>query len=156
MNGSVFKHTGWGIVFVLSHVLIFQYLSIFGAVADPVLIFVIWLCTKHSRTKVILLAAVYGLLQDALFDVWGLFMFSKVLTVFVIYNALARFAERRLFLWQAFVVMWIIAVIHNIFFAALGSFVQSYSFSSPIFILLVVNSLYTALTGAALYIFKDY
>lgn len=156
MSGTALKHIGLGVIFVLSHVLLFQYLSIFGAIADPVLIYIIWLCSKYKRTQIILFAAFFGLLQDAFFDVWGLFMFSKVILVFTTYKYIARYTERRLLLWQILIVIFIIAFLHNFFFVAMDTVIQSYSLSNSIFILLFANSFYTAIIGGLLYIFKEY
>ena len=154
MNREVIKHIGIGIIFVLSHVLLFQYLSIFGAIADPLLIYILWLSMKYERTKVLLFAAGLGLFQDSLFDLWGLYMFSKTLLIFISYNLISRNSENRLLLWQIFFFIWVAAFVHNGLFLTLSSFIQTYTTGFSPIIFLLVSSLYTALTGALLYVFK--
>jgi len=154
MNREVFKHIGIGFLFVLSHVLLFQYLSIFGAIADPVLIYLLWLSMRYERTQVLLFAAGLGLLQDSLFDLWGLYMFSKTLLIFISYKVISRNSENRLLLWQIFFFIWVAAFIHNAFFLSLSSFIQTYTSGVSPILFLVLSSLYTALTGAVLFVFK--
>lgn len=154
MSKDTFKDIIIGLGFVLAEVLIFQHLSFFGATPDPLLIFVLWLTMKYDRAKLILMVAGLSFLQDALFDFWGLNMFSKTLLCFIAYNFLNRRKESRLLVWQIFLVIFMAAIFHNLIFLGLASFVDAYStgFSPIIFILL--NSLYTALLGSMLFIFK--
>lgn len=154
MKRDIIKHIGLGIVFVISHVFLFQYLRIFGTIADPVLIYLVWLCTKYNRTKVLLFAAGLGLLQDSLFDLWGLYMFSKTLLIFIAYNPLSRLSQNRLLTWQIFILLWGVAFIHNCFFLALGYFIQTYSIGLSPFLFILGSSFYTALVGVILYVLK--
>lgn len=155
MRGNTLKHIGLGVIFVLSHILLFQHLKIFGAIADPVLIFVVWLATQRDRTSTLIIAAGLGFFQDALFDVWGLYMFSKTLLAFLIYNTINKYTHKKLIIWQIFVIMLIIAVIHNLLFISLGSVIESYSIGISIVSFLVGNSIYTSIIAALLYIFKE-
>ena len=66
MRKNVIKHIGFGILFVLSQYLIFQYLTIFGALADPLLVFLMWIAVRYKRHEVLFFAAGLGLFQDAL------------------------------------------------------------------------------------------
>lgn len=154
MSKDTYKHILIGFGFILAEVFIFQHLSFFGATPDPLLIYVLWLAMKYDRVKLVLIVAGLSLLQDALFDYWGLHMFSKTLLCFMGFNFLNSKKESRLLIWQIFVVILIAAISHNFIFLGLASFVDAYStgFSPIIFIL--VNSLYTALLGSMLFIFK--
>ncbi len=155
MRSGTLKHIGLGILFVLSHLLLFQHLKIFNAYADPLLIFLVWLATKRKRTGTILFAAGLGLLQDALFDVWGLYMFAKTLLVFLTYNIINKYAQKNLIAWQVFLIMLVIAVIHNFFFIMLGSLIESYSIGISFFSYMFGNSVFTAVIAALLYVFKE-
>lgn len=154
MSKETFKDILIGFSFILAEVLIFQHLSFFGATADPLLIFVLWIAMKYDRVKLVLIVAGLSFIQDALFDFWGLNMFSKTLLCFMAFNFLNRRKENRLLIWQIFVVIFIAAIFHNLIFLGLTSFIDAYTtgFSPIIFILL--NSLYTALLGSILFIFK--
>ena len=154
MRNSLIKHIGIGIIFVLSQLLIFQYLSIFGTFVDPLLIFLLWIALRYKRHEVILFAALLGLFQDALFDVWGLNMFAKTLTLFLVYKVISSNSEVRLLLWQVFGFIFASAFIHNIFYLGFSSFLDVYNYSFSPIILLIGSSLYTALVGSILHILK--
>ncbi|MEX0722566.1 MAG: rod shape-determining protein MreD [Gracilimonas sp.] len=154
MSTETFKDILIGFIFIFAEVLIFQHLSFIGATPDPLLLYVLWLAMKYDRLKLVLIVAGLSLVQDALFDFWGLNMFSKTLLCFMIFNFVNRRKENRLLLWQIFVVILIASILHNLFFLALASFIDAYAtgFSPIIFIL--GSSLYTALIGTMLFIFK--
>lgn len=154
MSTDTYKDILIGFSFIIAEVLVFQHLSFFGATADPLLIFVLWIAMKYDRVKLVIMVAGLSLLQDALFDYWGLNMFSKTLLCFIAFNFLNRRKENRLLIWQIFLVIFIAAIFHNLIFLGLASIIDAYStgFSPIIFIL--INSLYTALLGSMLFIFK--
>lgn len=154
MRNNVLKHIGIGILFVLSQLLIFQYLTIFGASVDPLLIFLLWATLRYKRHEVLLFASALGLLQDSLFDVWGLNMFTKTITVFLVYKIISRNSEVKLLIWQVFGLICGAAVIHNIFYLGFSSFLDIYNYTFSPIILLIGTSLYTALIGSILYILK--
>lgn len=154
MTTDTYRDILIGFSFILAEVLVFQHLSFFGATADPLLIFILWISMKYDRVKLVLIVAGLSLLQDALFDYWGLNMFTKTLLCFIAFNFLNRRKENRLLIWQIFLVIFVAALFHNLIFLGLTSFIDAYStnFSPIIFVLL--NSLYTALLGSMLFIFK--
>lgn len=154
MNRRVLKHIGLGILFVLTHLLLFQYLTLFGAIADPLIVFLLWLCTRYDRPKALLFAAGFGLFQDMLFDVWGAYMFSKTLIVFITHHFIYKNSENRLMTWQVLLFVWAIAFIHNAFFLGFSNFIDIYSVSYTPVIFLLGSSFYTAVLGAMLFIFK--
>ncbi|MEX0721921.1 MAG: rod shape-determining protein MreD [Balneolaceae bacterium] len=155
MNATILKDFFIGLFFILLEVMIFQHLSFFGATPDPLLIYLLWLSLKYDRIKIVLFAAFLGLIQDAIFDYWGLYMFSKTLLFFMAYNFLNRRSESRLLLWQIFIVVFIAAFIHNSIFIGLSSFIESYAAGFIPIIFLLGNSLYTAALGSLLFIFKS-
>lgn len=143
-----------GIGFVLAEVLIFQHLPVFNATPDPLLVYLIWLALKYDRIKLVFFAALLGFLQDALFETWGLNMFSKTLLCFWAFNFLKRNSERQLITWQIFLIVYIAAIFHNLIFLGLSSFIEAYASGYFPVIFVLLNSLYTALIGTMIYIFK--
>lgn len=154
MSAETFKDFLIGLCFILAEVLIFQHLSLFGATPDPLLLYLLWLAMKYDRIKLVIFAAVLGLIQDSLFDFWGLNMFAKTLMCFAFFNFVNRRKEGRLLLWQIFLVIAVAAVFHNIIFLGLSSFIDAYTTGFIPIIFILGNSLYTALLGAMLFIFK--
>lgn len=160
MSKETVKDLLVGVGFVLVEVLIFQHLSFFGITADPLLIFILWIALKYERFQLILITAVLAFLQDALFDYWGLNLFAKTLMIFVIYNFISRWRESRLLLWQIFVVVFLAALFHNLLFIGLAgvvnlaSVINIYSVGLMPIIFVLGSSLYTALLGSMLFIFK--
>lgn len=154
MSSDTFKDLIIGLMFVLSEVLIFQHLNVFGVTPDLLLIYVLWLATKYERVKLILITALLAFIQDALFDFWGINVFSKTLLCFMLYNFISRNKEGRLLLWQIFAVLGIASVIHNVIFLGLSSFLDAYSTQFQPAIFVIGSSLYTATVGSMLFIFK--
>jgi rod shape-determining protein MreD len=151
---KILKHIGIGTLFVLSQLLIFQYLSLIGTVADVVLVFVLWTALRYERLEVLLFAAGFGLFQDAIFDTWGLNMFSKTITMFLVYKIVSKNSEVRLIIWQAFALVLGASFVHNIFYLGLTTFLNVYEYPFSPIILLVGSSLYTAVIGSILHILK--
>lgn len=154
MSTDTYKDILIGFSFILAEVFVFQHLSFFGATPDPLLIFVLWITMKYDRVKLILIVAGLSFFQDALFDYWGLNMFAKTLLCFMAFNFLNRRKENRLLIWQIFLVIFIAAISHNLIFLGLASFADIYSASFSPIIFIFLNSLYTALLGSILFIFK--
>ena len=154
MRNKLLKHIGIGIIFVLSQLLIFQHLSLFGTIADPVLVFILWTALRYERHEVLFFAAGFGFFQDLMFDTWGLNMFSKTITMFLIYKIVSRNMEVRLIVWQAFALIFGAAFIHNILYLGLSSFLNVYDYPFSPIILLIGSSLYTAVIGSILHILK--
>lgn len=154
MSGQLFKDLGIGIIFVISQVLFFQHLSVFNTTADPIIFYLLWLASKYERPKLLFIAAFLGLFQDALFDFWGMFMFSKVLLVFLLFNFVKRKSEVKLLLWQIFIFILIAAIIHNIIFMSLSSFFDAYSTNLSPFLLIIGNAIYTAVVGSLIFVFR--
>lgn len=154
MSSETLKDLLIGISFILAEVLIFQHLSLFGAIPDPLLIYLLWMALRYDRVKLVLFAALLGLMQDALFDFWGINMFAKTLLCFLAYNFLNRRVEGRLVIWQVFLVIAVSALFHNLVFLGLSSFIEAYTTGFSPIIFVIGNSLYTALLGSMLFIFK--
>lgn len=154
MSTGIIKDFLLGLFFIFLEVVIFQHLTFFGINPDPLLIYLLWLSLKYDRFNIIIFAAVLGFVQDALFDYWGLNMFSKTLLFFMFYKLLNRFSNKRLLIWQVAVIILGVSLIHNIFFLGLSNFSNVYATGSVPILFLFGNSLYTAVLGSMLFIFK--
>ena len=154
MSSKLARHLAYGLFFILLDVLFFQHLKIFGASIDPVLFFLLWLIQKYDRTQLIIFTAVLALIQDAFFDFWGIMMFSKSLTLFIVYNFIRRRSEAQLLLWQIFLIILAAAFIHNIILFVLSSFFSAYAAGYSPFTIIIGNSIYTASIGILIYIFR--
>ncbi|MFV1883689.1 MAG: rod shape-determining protein MreD [Balneola sp.] len=154
MNRELIKDLGLGVVFVIVQVLFFQHLSIFGVSADPITFYLLWLVARYDRPQLLFIAAFLGFLQDALFDFWGMYMFSKTLLVFLFYSFVKRRSEIQLLLWQIFIFILSAAFVHNIIFIVLSSFFDAYATGySPVFFV-IGNAIYTAVIGALIFVFR--
>ena len=155
MNNQLLRHILFGIFFVLLDVLFFQHLSIFSSTADPLLCYLLWIIQKYERVPILIMTASFALLQDAFFDFWGIMMFSKTLTIFLVYTFVRRRSEAQLLLWQIFLIIFMSAFIHNIILFVLSSFFIAFATSYSPFAIIIGNTLYTALIGLLIYIFKN-
>jgi len=145
----------YGLGIVAIQVILFRHLRIFGAQADLVLIFVLWICTKKDKTFCLLLAASLSFMQDAMTDLWGLNMFSKTLLVFILHGYFNRISQNRLIFWQVFLIIFSSAMLHNFFLFGVSSFSELYSAEHILWSFLLISPLFTALTGSFLHIVKE-
>jgi hypothetical protein len=154
MNSELAKDLTNGFFFIFLEVIFFQHLSIFGASIDPILFYAIWLVQRYERTKLLLFLAILAFFQDAMFDFWGLSVFSKTLTFFILYNIIKKKAETQLQFWQIFMIIGFTAFLNNIILFSYGSFFKLYAIDHSSLILIFGNSVYTALVGLLIYIFR--
>jgi len=143
-----------GIICVLLQVSIFRHLRIFGTSADIVLIYLLWIMTVRDRTTAIWTAATLGLLQDALLDLWGLNMFAKVAIAFFGYNMMPKQSGSRLLTGQIFLMVLMFSIAHNLLFLLAASFIESYAIESLFWYMLLIGSLYTAITASIVHLFR--
>lgn len=144
---------GLGIVGIQTVLL--RHLEIFGAEADLVLVFLLWICTKREKTDALLFAAFLGFLQDAMTDLWGLHMFSKTLLIFILHGYLKRNSNTRYIFWQVFLLIVWMAFIHNLIFYGVSLFAGLYTSGSFLWSLLLVSPVFTALVGSFLHLVRE-
>lgn len=154
MSGELLKDFLIGIIFGVAQVLFFQHLTVFGTTADPITFYLLWLVAKYDRPKLLVIAALLGLFQDALFDFWGMYMFSKTLLVFLFYSFVKRRSEVQLLLWQIFAFIFIAALVHNIIFIGLSSFFDAYASNYSPILSTLGNAIYTAVVGSLIFVFR--
>lgn len=150
IKSDLLKATLIGLGMVAIQIILLRHLTIFDAESDLVLLFIIWACRNNSKTECLILAATLGFTQDALTDFWGINMFAKVLTVFIVHGFLNRTSGNRFLLWQIYLMIFVIAFIHNSFFFVVSTFSELYASDFVIWSLLLVSSLFTALVGSFL------
>lgn len=155
MSSSILRHIFLAFLALASQIMLFRHLRIFGAEADVILIFVIWLMSAHNRTTVLIFAAVLGLFQDAMLDLWGLNMFSKVLMVMMFYNFVPKADDPKQPFARFFVIFAGLTFFHNVILVLLASFIQSLSASAVIGRVLIGNTLFTSLTGSFIHTIKE-
>jgi rod shape-determining protein MreD len=144
-----------GLGMVVIQVVLFRNLRVFDAEADLVLIFILWMCTQRSKTESLLFAALFGLLQDSMSDLWGLNMFSKTLIVFILHTYLNRISENRFIFWQIFLIVLASAFLHNLIFFTVSLFAETYASSYIVWSLLLASSFFTALLGSFLHLVRN-
>lgn len=148
------RHFFIGLGFLGIQVILLRHLKVYGAEADLILVYLLWLCTQKSRTEALLFAAVLGLMQDAMTDLWGLNMFSKTLLVFLAHNYLKKISEHRFILWQIFIILLVTSLLHNAMIILLSLFSELYTTGTVLLPILIGGSIYTALAGSFIYLVR--
>lgn len=155
IRSDLLRYTLLGIGAVAIQVILLRHLTVFDAQSDLVLLFTLWISTKRSKTEVILLTAFVAFFQDALTDLWGLNLFTKVLTVFILYNFLNRTSEKQFLAWQIFLIVLGASFLHNIIFYIVSSLTGTYASEYVVLSLLLVSSLFTAVLGSFLHLVRS-
>lgn len=154
MRSDILRYVLLGIGAVAIQVILLRHLTVFNAQSDLVFLFTLWVCTKRSKTEVILLTAFVAFFQDALTDLWGLNLFTKVLTVFILHNFLARSSENQFLFWQIFLAVLGASFLHNIIFYIVSSLTGTYASEFVVVSLLLVSSIFTAVLGSFLHLVR--
>jgi rod shape-determining protein MreD len=155
MNLDKIKEFLFGFLILLAQIILFRHLTFIGSQPDLVLLFTIWLMTREDRTSVILIAAGLAFLQDAFLDLWGLNMFAKTAIAFFAYRFVPKVEEHRLLIWQAFTLIFVIALFHNLIFVGFSFFIEVYTGEYSFWSLLFGNTLYTTVVGTLIYLFRS-
>lgn len=144
-----------GAVMLLAQMLLFQNLPILGARPDVVLMFTIWLASRQEKLPSLLYVALFSFLFDVLLDLWGLHLFSNTLILLIGHRFLNDLGGRSLLSWQLFVVILVVALLKSIIFLSTSLFIERLAPGSVFWTQLVVTSLYTALAGVVIQIFRS-
>ena len=155
MRSDILKFILLGLGAVAVQIVLLRHLTIYNAQSDLVLLYVLWICTKKSKTEVLLLSAFVAILQDAFTDLWGLHLFTKVFTVFVLHNFLNRTSENQFLIWQIFLIVLGASFLHNIIFYIVSSFTGTYASEYVVISLLLVSTLFTAVLGSFLHLVRS-
>lgn len=139
---------------VLIQSVLLRHLTIFGAEPDLVFLFLLWLCRSRNRTTVLLFTLYTAFLQDMLADLWGIHLFSKTLTLFILHNYLHRISQTKFYFWQVSAVVFFSTLILSLIYSGMALFSELYASGTFLWIQILVSALYTALLGSFLYIVK--
>lgn len=143
-----------GLGFVALQIVMFRHLKIWEMQPDLVLIYILWLITQRDRTTCLIMTAGLALVQDALLDMWGLNMFSKILLTFITYNFIPKSSDVRLLIGQIFLTVLIASMVHNIIFLGLNIIVESYSAELLFWRQWIGNAIYTAIVASFIHLFR--
>lgn len=143
---------GIGMIFI--QIVLFKNLRVFAGEVDLILIYIIWLCTKQTKTESLILGALLALFQDAFTDLWGLNVFSKTVTIFILHSYLNRISENRFIFWQVFLIVLGVAFLHNLMFFGLTLFTETYASAYVFVSLTIVSPLMTAVVGSFLHLVR--
>lgn len=154
IRSELLRYTLYGIGAVAIQVILLRHLTIFDAQSDLVLLFTLWICTLRNKTEAILITAFAAFFQDALTDLWGLNLFSKVLTVFILHNFLSRTSENQFLVWQVFLIVLGASILHNIIFYIVSSLTGTYASEYVVISLILVSSIFTAVLGSFLHLVR--
>lgn len=155
MRSDILRYTLLGIGAVAIQVILLRHLTVFNAQSDLVLLFTLWICTRRDKTEVILLTAFVAFFQDALTDLWGLNLFTKVLTVFILHNFLNRTSENKFLVWQIFLIVLGASFLHNIIFYIVSSLTGTFASEFVVISLLLVSTVFTAVLGSFLHLVRS-
>jgi rod shape-determining protein MreD len=154
VNRSYFIDIALGIVFVILQVVFFRHLMLFGMYPDVVLIFLLWYMKGRTRTAAVLMAFFTGFLQDALLDLWGLNLISKILLAFFAQPFIDENMQGRNEIPRVITVVFLAAVIHNLIFLLLSFAVKEYSAELLFWRHWLGNAVFTAIIAGILQFFK--
>lgn len=147
---------GRGFAAIALQILIFQHLTIFSIQADIVLAYLVWAAANRNRNSVVLLAALLGFTFDALMDTWGVHMFTKTLTVFVVFNFVPKENENKLGWMEVSTTVLVVALLHQALLLTLVNFAELYTHAGHFWKILIGSSIYTGLTAGFFNLFRNY
>lgn len=156
MRGELVRDILWGFVFLLLQLVVFRHLSIFGMQIDAVLIYCLFQVNRRNRATSILTCAFFGLMQDAFLDLWGLNLFSKTLTAYVLTFFVRATEEVRMPTIQVFLAVFLACILHNLAFLGVAYFSENYAVQVLFWQHLLGSSLYTSVVATLLHLFHRY
>ena len=144
----VFRAFLTGLLCVTLQWLVLGRLKLWGAYPDIVLLYIAWLAFTNGKRYGATAGFLLGFLMDALYGTWGIQMFVKTLVGFMV--GLFQLKDRDSMLIrpdQAFLVGFVISLLHNGLFVAL--IVLDSGARNPFFILSFwpIAALYTAVVA---------
>ncbi len=152
----VLRYVLIGLFLVLVQWLVLGRLTVFGVYPDAPLLFVAWLALRFGRKVGTTAGFLTGLLMDVVTGLWGLHMFVKTLTGFLV--GLFPASERETLLiqpQQAFMGSLVIALLHNGLFVILLALMMGTRNTFMIAGLWLGGALYTALLGLLATLFAN-
>ncbi len=154
MNKSYWLDILGGFFALALQLLMFRHLSFWGIQPDAVLLYLIWLTSRQSRTTCIIMAAGTGLLADILLDTWGISMFSKTLVILLSYKILNSQIENILQTREVFVIVVLMSLLYFAVYFLMASFAGIYSLDLYFWRYWIGSSIYTAVLGSLFYMLR--
>lgn len=155
MKSDLLKFGIIGLAAVLLQLLIFRHLGYHFMEPDFTLVILVWCIATQSRTHSLLFAAYLGFLNDFFLDLWGLHLMAKTATTLLLYTFVPRINEARLFFTQAFLLLFVISLIHNFILLMAAWFTDNYTMENIILPVLIGGSLLTSVLGSAVYMLRE-
>lgn len=156
MRGELVRDLMWGFFFLLLQLALFRHLSMFGMQIDAVLIYCLYQVNRREHTTAILTCAFFGLMQDAFLDLWGLNLFSKTLTAYILTYFVRATEEVRMPTIQVFLAVLLATILHNLIFLGVAYFSEGHAIQVVFWQHLIGSSLYTAVVATLLHLFHRY
>lgn len=144
----------FGLLFLLLQFLLIRQLTVFGLQTDVIFIYCLYLLNRRDRTTVILLAALLGLAQDALLDLWGFNVISKTLSVYLLTFIVRNTEELKMPTQQVFLAVFLAFVLHNFIYLMIAYFSGNHAIAVSFWKTLLGNSLYSGFIATLLYLLK--
>lgn len=145
-----------GVLVFLLQWLVLGRLRIFGAYPDAVLLYVAWMGLRTGRRGGALTGFGLGLLMDAVYGTWGIYMFVKTLIGFLMGQFPTDTRESiRLSLYQVFTGSLVVALVHNGLFVILLALQEGTRSSFMITALWLGSALYTACAATVAALFRN-
>lgn len=144
------RHVLTGLAIFLLQWLILGRLRLWNAAPDAVLLFVAWIGLRYGRRSGSTAGFLLGFLMDAVYNTWGIHMFTKTIVGFLVGIFPANERETLLILpQQAFLGGLVIALLHNglfVTFLALPLYAGTRNLTM-VLALWLGAALYTAIVG---------
>ncbi len=144
----------YGLLFLILQLVLIRQLTVFGLQADIVFIYCLYLLSRRDRTTVILLAALLGLTQDALLDLWGFNLISKTLSVYLLTFIIRNSEEIKMPNQQVFLAVFFAFILHNFIYLMIAYFSGNHAIAVAFWKTLLGNSLYSGFIATLLYLLK--
>lgn len=151
MNFDWTKYLLGGLIVIFLDQILLQHLSLWGIHFDAVLLFLVWTLPDLKRTEAIYIYGLLAIFQDALYDSWGLMLFSKTLIILLFHNYLVNRNQGKIFSSQFAVFTLAIALTHNTVFYLLSLVTGGYASGLWPYTVLLLGALYTTVISFTLH-----
>ena len=155
MNQGSLKIFVSGLLFFFVQVIFLQHLTLFGAVADIVFVYSLWIMLHHQRHIALFIVFILAFFQDMALDYWGLNMISKVLFVYIGHKFIYSFKESSLLGGQVLLLLLATSAIYTAIYLGIGQFAGRFAIEGQFLVLWISGSFYTGLVGFIVYLLKS-
>ena len=143
MNLDWTKYLLGGLFIIFLDQILLQHLSLWGIQFDALLLILIWYLPLLKKTEALYIYGSLAFLQDALYDSWGLMLFSKTLIIVLFRTYLVNRNQGIIFSSQFAVLTLAIAFTHNTIYYLLSLITGGYASGLWPYTVLLLGALYT-------------